>query len=178
MDAYSTDAEGNMGSKESRPLNAGGGLSRKTKTQLNKLNCVFDEAHSLPDYAVNLLSNELSTISITRAMKEAEEYGVDDGGVLEAAYGFIQSEGERTYRRLGLDSEGIIEKERLSEAFRESTGLSLGEIAELVSELYEEGELIRRRRIERGESPLVYFLREGSSRKRRKRLLQDRHQMS
>ncbi len=134
-------------------------LLRKTKTQLNKLNCVFDEAHSLPDYAVNLLSNELSTISITRAMKEAEEYGIDDGGVLEAAYGFIQSEGERTYRRLGLDSEGIIEKERLSEAFRESTGLSLGEIAELVSELYEEGELIRRRRIERGESPLSYVAR-------------------
>ena len=45
---------------------------RKTGIKLGEVNCVFDEAHSLPRYASNLFSDELSATSVRRALKEAE----------------------------------------------------------------------------------------------------------
>jgi len=134
-------------------------LLRKTRIQLNKLNCVVDEAHSLPDYALNLLSNELSTFSLRNAMREAEDFMIDDAGVIKTAFTFLKSEGERVYRENGFDRENIIEKDAFLNTLKNSAGLSLGGITDLVSELSTLGETLRQGRVERGESPVSHLAR-------------------
>jgi DNA excision repair protein ERCC-2 len=54
--------------------------------RLKEINCIFDEAHSLPYYAAGILSDELSTLSVRRALREAKNFGMDDFGLLKSLH--------------------------------------------------------------------------------------------
>ncbi|MFQ6076992.1 MAG: ATP-dependent DNA helicase, partial [Candidatus Bathyarchaeia archaeon] len=124
-----------------------------------EVNCIFDEAHSLPYYAAGILSDELSTLSLRRALKEAERHAVEDSGLLEALYNVVRELGMRAYKKFGFDVEHVIDKEEIVNSLMRKLKLTADRLLDIVSSLSEEGERIRQRRVEEGKSPVSYLSR-------------------
>ncbi|MDI6690367.1 MAG: hypothetical protein QME50_00670, partial [Candidatus Bathyarchaeota archaeon] len=59
-----------------------GSILGRAGWRIKDVNCVFDEAHSLPYYAAGIFSDELSSTSVRRALKEVETFGLGDFGFL------------------------------------------------------------------------------------------------
>lgn len=78
--------------------------------KVEDVNCVFDEAHSLPYYAAGILSDELSSLSIKKAREEVRDFGLDDFNLLNVLHNLILRFGKSVYRNYGLDVEHAIEK--------------------------------------------------------------------
>jgi len=136
-----------------------GSVLGKAGIKTNAVNCIFDEAHSLPYYAAEILSDELSTTSVRRAIREIEDFGSDDFGFLKALHKTMNSFRRRIYRNYGLNSEHIIEKNVLIKALTKELDVSDGKLLEIISELLEIGENIRQRRAEMGRNPISYVSR-------------------
>lgn len=125
---------------------------------LEEINCVFDEAHGLPEYAASILSDELSVSSVRRAADEVERYGVDDGGLvrgLERAMGIL---GEEAAKECGLDCEYLLPKDRLLTELKEDIGVSSeDELSELATNLESSAENIRSSKAQEGKPPSSYL---------------------
>ncbi|MEM2517377.1 MAG: ATP-dependent DNA helicase [Candidatus Bathyarchaeia archaeon] len=136
-----------------------GSILGKAGIRTKAINCVFDEAHSLPYYASGILSEELSSRSVRRAHKEAENFEIDDLGFLEALHTVMVNFGKRVYRNHGLDVEHIIDGEALIGALTEKLKINHEKLGELLRELADKGEQIRVKRSEMGKSPISYLSR-------------------
>jgi DNA excision repair protein ERCC-2 len=120
------------------------------------INCVFDEAHSLPYYASGLLSDELSTTSVRRAQREIAYFGLEDSSFLEALHKVMVQLGKRVYRNYGFDVEHVIEREEFVNALLKNMDVDANKVLEIVSELADVGEIIRQKRAEMGRNPVSY----------------------
>lgn len=127
--------------------------------RIKNVNCIFDEAHSLPYYASGILSDEISQKSIKRAIKEIERFGLNGYVILEALYNSLIKFGKAVYRAYGPEVEHIIAKQGLVNAITEKTGIDTDGLPEIFEELMVTGEIIRQRRIEAGKSPVSYLSR-------------------
>ena len=127
--------------------------------KVQTLNCIFDEAHSLPYYATGILSRELSSTSIRRAIKEIETFGVDDFGFLEALHDEMIKLGKKIYKDFGLDVEHVIEMQEIVSPLLEKLKVNAEKFLEIISELSEQGEIIRYKRAEMGKNPISYLSR-------------------
>lgn len=127
----------------------------KAKIKLESVDCVFDEAHSLPDYAAGMFSDELSTVTINRALKEVEEFKVDDGDFIKALDQVTRRLGEEAKRHHGFDEEHLIEQGRVITEIRKLSGVD--DVEELCEKLISIGESIRYIKLERGERPTSYI---------------------
>jgi DNA excision repair protein ERCC-2 len=136
-----------------------GSILGKAGIRTRAINCVFDEAHSLPYYASGIFSEELSSRSVRRAYKEVKNFEIDDLGFLEALYNVIMSFGKRVYRNYGADVEHIIDGETLIGALAEKLKVSREKLGEVLQELADKGEQIRVKRSEMGKSPVSYLSR-------------------
>ncbi|MEM0253593.1 MAG: ATP-dependent DNA helicase [Candidatus Bathyarchaeia archaeon] len=136
-----------------------GSILGKAGIRLREVNCVFDEAHSLPYYAADLLSNELSTRSVRRACKEAEKFNVENIDFLQALYEVMINLGKKTYRMYGLDTEHVIETTELLEAIAHKLNISQKDVVKIAEELAYAGEVIRQKRVEDGRPPVSYVAR-------------------
>jgi DNA excision repair protein ERCC-2 len=123
------------------------------------MNCIFDEAHSLPYYAAGIFSDELSSTSARRALKEAEAFGLDDFGFLNALREAMVECGKNVYREYGLDVEHVIGRDDIVDSLLKNLGVDGEKLLEIVSELSEKGELVRQKRAEVGKSPVSYLSR-------------------
>ncbi|MEM1756475.1 MAG: hypothetical protein QW770_00345 [Candidatus Bathyarchaeia archaeon] len=132
-----------------------GSILGKAGIRLREVNCVFDEAHSLPYYAADLLSNELSTRSVRRAYKEAEKFNVENIDFLQALYEVMINLGKKTYRMYGLDTEHVIETTELLEAIAHKLNISQKDVVKIAEELAYAGEVIRQKRVEDGASASI-----------------------
>ncbi|MEM4700883.1 MAG: ATP-dependent DNA helicase, partial [Candidatus Bathyarchaeia archaeon] len=136
-----------------------GSILGKAGIRTKAINCVFDEAHSLPYYASGIFSEELSSRSVRRAYKEAKNFDIDDLGFLEALYGVMVNLGKKVYRNYGVDVEHIIDGEELTETLAEKLKANHEKLGELLQELADKGEQIRVKRSEMGKSPVSYLSR-------------------
>lgn len=127
--------------------------------RLKEVNCIFDEAHSLPYSAAGILSDEVSTISVRRALKEVESFGAEDFGLLESLYSAMSRLGKTTFEKFGLDVEHVIGNQEIVNLLLKRLDIKADRLAEIVFNLSEEGELIRRRRAELGKAPVSYLSR-------------------
>ncbi len=132
---------------------------RKAGVRLSELNCVFDEAHSLPRYASDLLSDELSATSVRRALTEAENYGDWLPDFLYVLLDVIEELGEKAYSTLGLEEELVIDGAQLIGDLMERLNLTPETLTRLVYDLEAEGEKVRYRKLEEGKSPVSYLSR-------------------
>jgi len=128
----------------------------KAGVKMKSVNCIFDEAHSLPYYASGILSNEISLTSILRAIKEGRRFGLDSLEILEVLYNAALSAGKAIYRAYGLDYEHIVSREYLVDEISKRVGVSRGELPEVIEELSSTGEYIRQIRVESGGRPISY----------------------
>jgi DNA excision repair protein ERCC-2 len=127
--------------------------------RLKEINCIFDEAHSLPYYASGILSDELSTVSVRRALREVKSFGVEDFGLLESLYNVMHRLGKRAFEKFGLEVEHLIRKKQIVNPLLRRLGIDADELVRIISDLSEEGELIRRKRTELGKAPISYLAR-------------------
>jgi len=129
----------------------------KMGADVEDLNCVFDEAHALPLYAAELLSDELSLTTVQRAMAEAGEFKVDDAGLLKSLESFMEREEERLVKSDALNEEKLVDHGGLILALIEGTKLrSPSALKSLLADLEEEGERIRLQRSQEGKQPVSY----------------------
>jgi DNA excision repair protein ERCC-2 len=127
--------------------------------KVKDVNCVFDEAHSLPYYAAGILSDELSSTSISRAQREVEIFGVDDFDLLEALHDVLVELGKKVYREFGFNVEHVIGTHEIVKPLLERLRISTDKLVEIISELSELGETIRYKRAEAGRNPISYLSR-------------------
>ncbi len=131
----------------------------KAGIHIEDINCVFDEAHSLPYYAAGILSEELSSRSVRRASREVKTFGIDDFGLLEALHESMVNFGKQVYRNYGLDVEHIVEGETLLDALARKLKVDGKKLLEIIHELADKGEEVRQKRSEMGRSPVSYLSR-------------------
>jgi DNA excision repair protein ERCC-2 len=136
-----------------------GSVLGKAGWRIKDVNCVFDEAHSLPYYAAGIFSDELSLTSVRRALKEVETFGLDDFGFLDALYRVMVKLGRKVYKKYGADVEHIIGKNILVDAILKDLKFDNDKLIKLISELSDKGEIIRYKRAEVGKSPISYLSR-------------------
>jgi len=136
-----------------------GSILGRAGIQAKHVNCVFDEAHSLPYYAAGIFSNELSITSVRRALKEVETFNVNDFGFLNTLKQTMVRLGKKVYKKYGLDVEHIIEKDVVIKALLKNPALIERKLTKIFSELLEMGEFIRQKRAEAGKSPISYLSR-------------------
>ena len=131
----------------------------RARIKLKDVNCVFDEAHSLPYYAAGILSDELSSTSIRRAIREVEQFSLDDYGVLEALLNVLIKLGKQTFEIFGCDAEHVIDGNEVVSPLLRRIGTNVERLIEIVSELSELGEIVRYKRAEAGKNPVSYLSR-------------------
>jgi DNA excision repair protein ERCC-2 len=136
-----------------------GSILGKAGIRVKEANCVFDEAHSLPYYAAGIFSDELSSRSVRRALKEVKTFGIDDFDFLDALHGVMMDFGKKVYRYYGLDVEHMIERDSLIDALSRSLRVRHDKILEIIQELVDKGEFVRHKRSEMGRSPVSYLSR-------------------
>ncbi|MEM1536951.1 MAG: ATP-dependent DNA helicase [Candidatus Bathyarchaeia archaeon] len=136
-----------------------GSILGRAGIRVREVNCIFDEAHSLPYYAAGIFSDELSSRSVRIARKEAKTFEVDDYGFLEALHAVMIDWGKKVYRNYGLDVEHILEVEVLLQALTKKLDISHDKLLEIIQELADKGEVVRQKRSEMGKSPVSYLSR-------------------
>jgi len=136
-----------------------GAILGKAGIKVKDINCIFDEAHSLPYYAAGIFSDELSSTSVRRALKEVETFGLDDFGFLDALYDIMVELGKNVYREYGLDVEHVIGRDYVVNALLKKLRTNPDKLLEITSELLDKGEFIRLKRAETGKSPVSYLFR-------------------
>ena len=136
-----------------------GAILGRAGIRTRDINCVFDEAHSLPYYAAGIYSDELSSTSVRRALKEVEAFGLDDFGFINALNEVMVGLGRNAYKNYGLEVEHIIGRDAVVKALLKSLGVNTDKWLKIVSELSDLGEVVRQRRAEAGKSPISYLSR-------------------
>ncbi len=136
-----------------------GSILGRAGIKTEELNCVFDEAHSLPYYAAGILSDELSSTSVRRALREVERFGLDDFGVLETFYNVMVRLGRNVYKKYGSEAEHLIQKDVLVNKLSKKLQTKADKLQHVFSELSDLGETIRQKRVEEGKSPISYLSR-------------------
>ena len=131
----------------------------KAGMKFEDVNCIFDEAHSLPYYAAGILSDELSLISVRRAQHEVETFGIDDSGVLEALHDVMVKLGRKVYEEFGADVQHVIETHEIVRPLLSKLRVNRDKLLEIISELSELGDIVRYKRAERGRNPISYLSR-------------------
>ncbi len=136
-----------------------GSVLGRAGIKMKEVNCVFDEAHSLPYYAAGTLSDELSSRSVARARKEVKTFEIDDSSFLNALYTVMINFGKDVYKKYGSDVEHIIKAGDLVSSLSEALGVGSDDLIEIIHELADKGEVVRQRRSEVGKSPVSYLSR-------------------
>ena len=121
---------------------------------------IFDEAHNLPDQAINVLSDKITINSIGRAIKEAEEYNEHE--IANFLSIFLKGL-ENLYNERLKDREvevPILPESIFAHVF-ETLNISEGLLIRILREMVEVGDAIREDKIEKNRPPRSYVGRVG-----------------
>ncbi len=136
-----------------------GSILGRAGISAEQINCVFDEAHSLPYYAAGILSDELSLKSVRRAYREVKTFQIDDFDFLKTLHAVMTDFGSSVYRNYGLDVEHIIDGDALLRTLAYKLEIDKDKLSGIIKELAEKGEEIRQKRSELGKTPISYLSR-------------------
>jgi len=127
------------------------------RMQMDSVNIVFDEAHSLPSAAMGLLSDEISTRTVLRARKEAIKYDVDDNDLLKVLRNYMEELGKNAVKLVGIGENHVLSQEEASLA--RTLKLSETEVLETLERIGEESDRIILSKMESGKPPISYLAR-------------------
>jgi DNA excision repair protein ERCC-2 len=134
-----------------------GSILGRAGIRVREINCIFDEAHSLPYYAAGIFSDELSSRSVRIAIKETKTFEIDDYGLLDALHAVMVEFGKKVYRNYGLDVEHVVEEETILGTLADRLNMNHERLLEIIQELSDKGEVVRQKRREMGKSPISYL---------------------
>ncbi|MCX8183900.1 MAG: ATP-dependent DNA helicase, partial [Crenarchaeota archaeon] len=122
------------------------------RMQMSGVNIVFDEAHSLPSAASGLLSDEVSTRTVSRAWKEAVEYGFEEKRFIRLFKAFMSRLGRNAVKQVGIGENHVLEgEEALFRAIPEE------KVRETLQKMLEESERIVSMKMDSGKPPVSYL---------------------
>jgi len=125
--------------------------------ELGELSCVVDEAHNLDKWAVDIMSDEISSFSFSRAAKEAEEFEVPDRGLMAEMVDLVDDMGHETYKLYGPEYERLVDPELVADMLLDRLGLTSKRVLlSLLRLLEDEGDRVRLTRAEEGQAPISY----------------------
>ncbi len=106
------------------------GFLKKSGKSIEESIIVVDEGHNLPDRMREMLSEQISSFSVERALKEAEKFASED------EIEFLENLRKAISRLAeGKDRERIIEKNELSQFFGETNLKRLSQLADEIREI-------------------------------------------
>ena len=132
-------------------------LFSRANLRLDHVNCIFDEAHSLPTYATSLLSQELSSTSVRVAQQEIETYGLEDFGFLASLHDRMLKLGKAVCKESGDNTEHVIDKREILDPMMQDLGKNIETLSETATDLSELGESIQFRRAQAGRNPVSFL---------------------
>ena len=126
----------------------------------SKVFLIVDEAHNLPNFARELLSDELTEVTVERALRETEAFEHECRPVVKEHLQFLMKEiFERGQTTLGPEELRLLNLQEVSDLFLTSRGVSAEEVA---STLKEYGEHVKNEQLKSGSMKLSnYNLRTG-----------------
>jgi len=136
-----------------------GSVLGKAGLRTKDINCVFDEAHSLPYYAAGIFSDELSSTSVRRASREVKAFDLDDYGFLDALNAVMARLGKKVYTEYGLGVEHVIGTDEVANDLSKALRVNVEKLTRITSELSDKGEFVRQKRAEVGQNPVSYLSR-------------------
>ena len=122
---------------------------KKIDKDLSKSIIIFDESHNLPERCRNLLTNNLSTFTINRAISESIEFNFDIIEKLEKLKEILKN-----LEKIPLDKkEVLIKKEKLINEIKK-----ISDYEDLMAELSTLAEIVRQDKKKSYLSSIFYFL--------------------
>lgn len=125
------------------------------RIQMDNVNIVFDEAHSLPSAATGILSDEVSTRTLLRARKEAVKYSVDDKGLIRLFRGFMEKLGNDARRLVGIGENHVLRKEESS--LVRVIRIPEERVLKMIQDVSDEADRIVSFKMEAGKPPVSYL---------------------
>jgi DNA excision repair protein ERCC-2 len=119
-------------------------------TQLQKVILIVDEAHNLPETAIDISSSTLSLFVLKQAELEAQKFGNKD---IEAFVNFFRNEIEKMTDR--ISKEEIISPETIIEIIQKQG--SVAKPREFFEHLHEVGVSVRKNLLAEGKNPRSYI---------------------
>jgi len=129
-------------------------LLKKIGVGIENIHCVIDEAHNLPKYSVDVSSDEMSEISIKRAVKESIKYQCN----LENELRNLKFMLDEVTKDIPSDEPKVLSKGEVIALFESCFD---AKIETIIRDLQEWGEVIRALKIEEGVRPVSYLGRIG-----------------
>jgi DNA excision repair protein ERCC-2 len=123
---------------------------KNIETQLDKVILIVDEAHNLPDTAINISSRSLSLFVLRQAELEAKKFGNDDIAFFS---NFLRKEIEELTQN--LRGEKIIQPEILLEIIRKHGNIP--NPLSFFNNIQEVGKEIKKRLLSEGKNPRSYI---------------------
>ncbi|MBX5326651.1 MAG: helicase C-terminal domain-containing protein [Candidatus Bathyarchaeia archaeon] len=127
---------------------------KQLERPLSKLILVIDEAHNLPDTAIDIASDSLSLFSIRQAEQEAKQFSYRDITAFTSKLRLIV---EKMTSK--TEKETLVEPKLFCEMIERET--EIGDLTSFVDHLHNCGNTIRRRMLSEGKFPQSYVHRMG-----------------
>jgi len=122
---------------------------------------IFDEAHNLPNQAINALSDRLSVYSINRAIKEADEYKEHEiANFLSIFLKGLENLYQEKLRDIKIDEVPIIPESIFYHVF-DVLKINEKQLIRILDQMVKAGDAIREDKIERSLPPRSYVGRVG-----------------
>ena len=122
---------------------------------------IFDEAHNLPDQAISALSDKLSIHSVSRAIKEAEDYNEHEiANFLSIFMKGLENIYEEKLRDRAVEEAPIAPESIFTHVVR-ILNLNGKHLVKFLNEMIEVGDSIREDKIEKNKPPRSYVGRVG-----------------
>jgi len=122
---------------------------------LSKVYLIVDEAHNIPNFARELLSDRITQTTIENALKETEKFEHQNLADVQDYLNVIDDDVFRYIQKsLGRSNLKLLDPQDLAEKFREWSGTSSEKVAET---LHEYGEYVRETRQELGSNRVFSY---------------------
>lgn len=121
---------------------------------LSEILLIVDEAHNLPETAVEIASDQLSIFAIRQAEREARKYGYEDFAVFCRNFGAIIEKMAK-----GAEEEIYVSPSSLIDKIQSKAGISAPQ--EFFDRMHDEGNEIKRKLLAHGDNPRSYIHRVG-----------------
>ena len=123
---------------------------KNLETDLSKIILVVDEAHNLPETAVDISSSQLTLFILRQAEMEAERFGYKD---IEEFTHFFRNEMDKLTDK--ISKEEIISPDRILEIIEKQGGIA--KPREFFIHMHEAGVAIKKALLAEGKNPRSYI---------------------
>lgn len=122
---------------------------------LSNVYLIVDEAHNLPTFARELLSDRLTQTTVESAIKETENFEHESLSAVQEYLSFLDNQiFQRSQTRLERENLKLLDPQEVSELFLEVSGISGIEAAKTI---HEYGEHVREKREELGNEKIFSY---------------------